>query len=45
MGTALRRASAAVIVTLILGSWAIVAQQSQGRWVTDKYAKVPEPSE
>jgi len=41
----MRRTCAAVAVTLTLGSLAVVAQQPQGRWVTDKYAKVPEPSE
>ena len=43
--SALRRTCAAVAVTMVFASWAVSAQQARGRWVTDKYAKVPEPSE
>jgi N-acetylneuraminic acid mutarotase len=45
MGSVLRRLCTAVAVTLILGMWTVYAQQSPGRWVTDKYAKVPVGSE
>ena len=45
MGSVLRRMCTAVAVTLILGMWTVYAQQSPGRWVTDKYAKVPVGSE
>jgi N-acetylneuraminic acid mutarotase len=45
MGSAIRRMCTAVAVTLILGMWTVFAQQSPGRWVTDKYAKVPVGSE
>ena len=45
MGSAMRRAAAAVAIALTLGTWAAVAQQAPGRWVTDKYAKLPQPSE
>ena len=30
---------------LVLGTWSVFAQQAPGRWVTDKYAKLPQPSE
>jgi N-acetylneuraminic acid mutarotase len=45
MGSAKRRMCAAVAVTLIFGTWTVVAQQAPGKWVTGKYAPVPEPSE
>ena len=48
MGSAMRRTCAAIAVTLMLGMLgmsAVFAQQSPGRWVTDKYAKVPVGSE
>ena len=46
MGSAMRRTLAVVAVGLVVGSWAVSAQQqSRGRWVTDKYAKLPEPGE
>jgi len=41
----MRRASAAIAAILILGLHTAAAQQSPGKWVTDKYAKVPEPAE
>ena len=37
--------SAAIAAALLLGSLTVSAQQSPGRWVTDKYAKVPIGSE
>jgi len=45
MGSVMRRISAAVAVTLMLGITAVVAQQAPGKWVTDKYAKLPNPAE
>jgi len=45
MRSALRRSWAAVAATLILGSLAVSAQQPRGRWVTDKYTRLPEPGE
>lgn len=45
MGSALCRSGAVVAVALVLGSWAVSAQQPRGRWVTDKYARLPEPGE
>ena len=45
MTSATRRTSAALATTLVLGMWTVYAQQTPGRWVTDKYAKVPVGSE
>ena len=45
MASASRLMRAAVAVTLILGGWTVFAQQAPGKWVTNKYAPVPEPSE
>ena len=45
MGAATPRICAAIAVTLVLGMCTVFAQQSPGRWVTDKYAKVPVGSE
>lgn len=45
MGSATRRASATLAATLILGMCIVAAQQAPGKWVTNKYAPVPEPSE
>jgi hypothetical protein len=35
----------AIAAALLIGSLTVFAQQSPGRWVTDKYAKVPIGSE
>ena len=45
MGSVMRRIGAAVAVTLALGIGTAVAQLSPGKWVTDKYSKLPQPSE
>jgi len=45
MGSVMRRVSSTLAVTLMLGIGTVVAQQSPGKWVTDKYAKLPQPSE
>ena len=45
MGSAMRRTSAALAATLMLGIGTVVAQQAPGRWVTNKYAPLPEPGE
>src|SRR5262252_3560973 len=39
------RAIPFVVATAILAGATLIAQQSPGRWVTDKYAKVPVGSE
>lgn len=45
MTSAMRRMLAAVAATLILGTLMVFAQQAPGRWVTNKFAPLPEPSE
>ena len=45
MTSATRRTSAALATTLVLGMWTVYAQQSPGRWDTEKYAKLPQPAE
>jgi N-acetylneuraminic acid mutarotase len=45
MTAATRRTSAALAITLVLGIWTVSAQQSPGRWDTEKYAKLPQPAE
>jgi N-acetylneuraminic acid mutarotase len=43
--SARRRTGAGLAITFILGMWTVSAQQSPGRWDTDKYAKLPQPAE
>ena len=45
MGSSSRGMKVLLAAVLILGTCIVFAQQAPGRWVTDKYAKVPEPSE
>src|SRR5258705_11098352 len=45
MTSATRRTSAALAIALVLGIWTVSAQQSPGRWDTEKYAKLPQPAE
>src|SRR5258705_5867699 len=45
MPAARRRTGAALAITLVLGIWTVSAQQSPGRWDTEKYAKLPQPAE
>ena len=44
-GISTRGAQALLAFALVLGTWTVFAQQTPGRWVTDKYAKLPQPSE
>ena len=45
MTAATRRTTAALTTTLVLGTLTVLAQQSPGRWDTEKYAKLPQPAE
>src|SRR5258705_332548 len=45
MTSATRRTTAALASTLVLALWTVSAQQSPGRWDTEKYAKLPQPAE
>jgi N-acetylneuraminic acid mutarotase len=45
MSSTRRRTFTALAVASVLSTWTVFAQQSPGRWVTDKYAKVPIGSE
>ena len=45
MGSPNRGARAFLAFALVLGTWTVFAQQTPGRWVTDKYARLPQPSE
>src|SRR5262245_61034149 len=45
MGSAIRLTSAALAATLVVGMCTVTAQQSPGKWVTNKYAPLPEPAE
>ena len=45
MTAATRRTTAALTATLVLGTLTVLAQQSPGRWDTEKYAKLPQPAE
>ena len=45
MTAATRRTSAALAIILLPGLWTVSAQQSPGRWDTEKYAKLPQPAE
>jgi N-acetylneuraminic acid mutarotase len=40
-----RGAKALLAFALVLCTWTVFAQQAPGRWVTDKYARLPQPSE
>ena len=43
--SATRRTCAGLAITFVLGMWTVSAQQSPGRWDTEKYAKLPQPAE
>src|SRR6476469_6706050 len=45
MTAATRRTTAALCATLVLATFTVLAQQSPGRWDTEKYAKLPQPAE
>jgi N-acetylneuraminic acid mutarotase len=45
MTAATRRTTAALSATLVLATFTVLAQQSPGRWDTEKYAKLPQPAE
>ena len=45
MTSRIRRTGAALTAGLVFGILTVSAQQSPGRWDTDKYAKLPQPAE
>jgi len=45
MTSRIRRTSAALTAGVVFGILTVSAQQSPGRWDTEKYAKLPQPAE
>jgi hypothetical protein len=45
MTSRIRRTGAALTAGLVFGILTVSAQQSPGRWDTEKYAKLPQPAE
>ena len=45
MTAATRRPTAALTATFVFATFTVLAQQSPGRWDTEKYAKLPQPAE